>query len=131
MTGGLLPGMVATKSEPPIKKSPKVLIPLFKGLKGKPKDGTPGDKTNEMKLYAQVTWKGPLDHPKEAAITLTFTKGSLEIAAGLKSTSIDPTQPVTPENSGAIEGNLSLTAPLGKDAQKRKSRRARRRCGPT
>jgi Domain of unknown function (DUF4157) len=120
LTGGLLPGLAATDTEPPIKKSPRVLIPLFKLLKGKPKDGEPVDKANEMKLYAQVTWKGPLDHPKEAAITLTFTKGSLEIAGGLKSTPTDPTQPVSPENSGAIEGSLSVTVPLGKDAPKKK-----------
>ena len=107
LVGGLLPGLLATGTEPPIKKSPKVLLPLKKWLKG-------------MKLYAQVTWKGPLDHPKEAAITLTFTKGSLQIAAGVKATSIDPTQPVTPENRGGIEGNLSLTVPLGKDAPKKK-----------
>jgi hypothetical protein len=120
LTGGLLPGMVATKTEPPIKKSPKVLIPLFKWIRGKPKDDKPADKTNELKLYAQVTWKGPLDHPNEATITLTVTKGSLEIAAGLKSTSIDPTKPVAPENSGAKEGSLSVTVPFDKDAPKKK-----------
>lgn len=120
LTGGLLPGMLATGTEPPIKKSPKVPIPLFKLIRGKPGDGKPADKTNEMKLYAQVTWKGPLDHPKEAAIMLTFTKGSLEIGGGLKSTPIDPTQPVSPENSGAIEGSLSVTVPLGKDVPKKK-----------
>ena len=44
----------------------------------------------------------------------------MEIAAGLKSASIDPAQPVSPENSGAIEGSLSATVPLGKDAEKKK-----------
>ena len=121
LTGGLLPGLLATGTEPPIEKSPKIpLTPLLKLFQSKPKEGETVDKAGELKLTAQVTWKGPLDHPKEAALTLTFTKDNVEIGGTIKSTSIDPTQPVSPENKGGIEGTLSVTVPLGKEAPKKK-----------
>lgn len=92
-------GMVATKSESPIKESPD--IPL--------------SKIGDVEMKAKVTFKGPADKPTEASLTLTFAKGSLEVAAAFKRTWTDPATPASAQNQPATEAGLSVKIPLGKD----------------
>jgi hypothetical protein len=94
-------GLVATKTESPVTTSPDIPLPDIGGVK----------------IKGKVTYKGPANRPTEASITLTFAKGSLEVAPAFKATWRDPAQPPSPDNASGITAGLFVKIPLGPDAQ--------------
>jgi hypothetical protein len=103
LLAGAFAGLVATKTESPVTTSPDIPLPDLGGVK--------------MKL--NVTYKGPANKPTEASATLTFAKGSLEVAPAFKATWRDPTKPPGIDNAAGVQLGLSVKIPLGPEVAKK------------
>ncbi|MEO8148090.1 MAG: DUF4157 domain-containing protein [Bacteroidia bacterium] len=103
LVGTALLGLIATKTESPITKSPEITLP----------------KMGSVKMKFNITYKGPANNPSEVSIELTFALGSLEVVPKFKIIRRDLTDPNSLYNSSGIGGFLSLTVPLGTDPSKK------------
>ena len=104
LVAGALIGLGVTKQELPITETPDIPVGKIGGV--------------EMKF--KVVYEGPVNKPTKASLTLTFAKGSLEVAPAFTATWRDPGKPPSNENASGFQGGLSVKIPLGKDADKKK-----------